>query len=178
MFFFLNKANAAPVLRSENQFADFIGKEGKMKFASTITLLAAIALAFQPAAKADDEGAALIGGLIGGIIIGSILDDDRSHHHVSYSSRRHYSNHHSSGYYKWVNVKVWVPGRYVYSCDAYGNSYRTWRRGHYSYNKRKVWVPYRRHGRVDHCYEDSHHYGPKRGGHHGYYREKSDYVRY
>lgn len=151
-----------------------------MKLASTITLLAAIAFAFEPTtAKADDEGAALVGGLIGGIIIGSILDDDRhKHHHVSYSYGRPHRGHHNSGYYKWVRVKIWVPGRYVYSCDEYGNRYRTWHRGHYTYNKRKVWVSYNNYRRGSRHYDDYCEYDRRDGRRYGHYHDKSRYARY
>ena len=52
-----------------------------MKSVLTLTLIAAMAVAFTPQkAEAGDDGAKIIGGIIGGLIIGEILDDDRHGH--------------------------------------------------------------------------------------------------
>ncbi len=105
-------------------------------------------------AKADKEGRALIGGLIGGLIIGSALNDNAHHRHsrvsVQYGSGYghsrggHYNNCSCSGHYDHVSVRNWISGGYSVHYDNCGRSYRTWRPGRYAYSNRRVWVPHNR----------------------------------
>lgn len=96
-------------------------------------------------AKADREGRALIGGLIGGLIIGSVLDDDRHHGHHRNSSHRRYDDHCGcSGHYDYVSVRTWINGRWSIHYDRCGQRQRDWRPGHYSHVKKRVWVPHSR----------------------------------
>ncbi len=119
-----------------------------MKSLLFITLITAlIASTAAPEARADREGRALVGGLIGGIIIGSILDDDHHHHtRVHYRSRGHgrHGGCGCSGHYDYISVKTWISGHWSVRYDRYGHCHRHWSPGYYSYDKRRVWVPHRR----------------------------------
>ena len=119
-----------------------------MKSLLFITLITAlIASTAAPEARADREGRALVGGLIGGIIIGSILDDARHHHtRVHHRSRGHgrHGGCGCSGHYDYISVKTWISGHWSVRYDRYGHCHRHWSPGYYSYYKRRVWVPHRR----------------------------------
>jgi len=143
-----------------------------------ITLITAlVASTAAPEARADREGRALVGGLIGGIIIGSILDDEHHHHHyhtrVHHRSRGHggYDNGCGcSGHYDYISVKTWINGHWSVSYDRYGHCHRHWRPGYYSYDKRRVWVPHKRGCRY---------YGAPRHGHYDdHYMEDRYYRRH
>ena len=119
-----------------------------MKSLLFITLITAlIASTAAPEARADREGRALVGGLIGGIIIGSILDDDHHHHtRVHHRSRGHgrHGGCGCSGHYDYISVKTWISGHWSVRYDRYGHCHRHWSPGYYSYYKRRGWVPHRR----------------------------------
>jgi len=140
-----------------------------------ITLITALVASTE--ARADREGRALVGGLIGGIIIGSILDDEHHHHHyhtrVHHRSRGHggYDNGCGcSGHYDYISVKTWINGHWSVSYDRYGHCHRHWRPGYYSYDKRRVWVPHKRGCRY---------YGAPRHGHYDdHYMEDRYYRRH
>ncbi len=148
-----------------------------MKSLLFITLITPIlASTAAPTARADREGRALVGGLIGGTIIGSILDDDR-HHHNHHSRVRHRSrgyDHHGgcgcSGHFDYISVKTWINGHWSVRYDRYGHCYRDWSPGYYSYNKRRVWVPYKRSCR--------HYSSPRRDHYDDHYRGDRHYRRY
>lgn len=128
----------------------------KLKTPLTIVLAAALAVfaTQQPAVHADDETRALIGGLIGGIILGSAIDDGHRHVEVGYGHRghhRHYDGCGCGGHYKWITVKVWVPGGWSFRYDDCGNRYRVRTHGHYIYKKKRIWVSY---SHRDHGYRD------------------------
>ena len=118
-----------------------------MKSLIFFTLITAIVAS---TARADREGRALVGGLIGGIIIDSILDDDRHlhHHHTRIHHRsRGYDRHGGCGYnghYDYISVKTWINGHWSVSYDRYGHCHLHWCPGYYSYDKRRVWVPHNR----------------------------------
>ncbi len=144
-----------------------------MKNILIITLLAILVGSITAAnAKADREGRALVGGLIGGLIIGSILDDD--HHHrrttVHHRSSYRYDSCGCNGHHDYISVKTWINGRWSVHYDNCGNRLRNWHPGHYSYTKRRVWVPHNRgrhyyngpsHGRND--YRSDRHHGRRQG---------------
>ena len=136
-----------------------------MKNILIITLIAILVGSITAAnAKADREGRALVGGLIGGLIIGSILDGD--HHHRRTTVHHHSSHRYDScgcnGHHEYIPVKTWINGRWLVHYDNCGNRVRNWHPGHYSYTKRRVWVP---HNRSCHYYN-----GPS----HGRYHYRSD----
>ncbi|MGK0236654.1 MAG: hypothetical protein ACI92G_000109 [Candidatus Pelagisphaera sp.] len=129
-------------------------------------------------AKADREGRALIGGIIGGLIIGSIIDDDDHRHHRSRShvsvnhSSSHYGSHCGcSGHHDTISVKTWVNGNWSVHYDSYGHRHRDWHPGHYIYRNERVWVAHNRG-----C---SFYSSPSRGnyGHHDDYRGNSRHRR-
>lgn len=148
-----------------------------MKSLLFITLITAIlASTTAPTARADREGRALVGGLIGGIIIGSILDDDR-HHHNHHSRVHHRSRGYDhrggcgcSGHYDYISVKTWINGHWSVRYDRYGHCYRDWSPGYYSYDKRRVWVPHKRSCR--------HYSSPRRDHYDDHYRGDRHYRRY
>jgi len=130
-----------------------------------LALAAALPFATQPAAKADDgRAAAAIAGFIGGALVGHhVGHHDRGHHdfkghhrghgrhhgsfhrgdrHGQGHAFRHDRDHRSHGHYKIVTKRKWVPGRFVYEYDDYGNKIRVWRDGHYTTARKKIWVPY------------------------------------
>ena len=127
-------------------------------------------------ARADREGRALVGGLIGGIIIGSILDDDRHlhHHHTRIHHRsRGYDRHGGCGYnghYDYISVKTWINGHWSVSYDRYGHCHRHWCPGYYSYDKRRVWVPHNRSRR--------HYSSPRHDHYDDHYRGDRHYRRH
>ena len=126
-----------------------------MKPIIAIIAIAAFAFANQPSAQADDKTRAIIGGVIGGIIIGKALEKDH-HSHVEVGIHSS-SGHRGQGYYKWVSVRVWVPGSYHYHYDDCGHRYKVWSRGYYTTERRKVWVSESRHGHHDDCHRDDRH---------------------
>ena len=144
-----------------------------MKNILIITLFAILVGSITAAnAKADREGRALVGGLIGGLIIGSILDDD--HHHrrttVHHRSSHRYDSCGCNGHHDYISVKTWINGRWLVHYDNCENRVRNWHSGYYSYTKRRVWVPHNRgchyyngtsHGRYD--YRSDRHHGRRQG---------------
>lgn len=120
-----------------------------MKNILIITLIAAlVGSTTATPAKADREGRALVGGLIGGLIIGSIINDDDHHRHnrtsIRYESNHRYDRCGCSGHHAYISVKTWINGRWSIHYDNCGNRFRDWHPGHYSYNKRRVWIPHNR----------------------------------
>jgi len=109
---------------------------------TALSLAAASALAFAPKpATAGDNGAAIVGGLIGGLIIGSALSDDCDARTVVVRDDRC-----DDGYWKTVSVNVWVPGVWVIERSHHGRSYRRYIEGHYECRNDRVWVAYDRRG--------------------------------
>lgn len=148
-----------------------------MKSLLFITLITAlVASTAAPTTRADREGRALVGGLIGGIIIGFILDDDRHHQHHDSRVRhrsRGYDRHGDcgcSGHYDYISVKTWINGHWSVHYDRYGHCYRHWSPGHYSYDKRRVWVPHKRSCR--------HYSSPQHNHYDDHYRGDPHYRRY
>lgn len=95
-------------------------------------------------AKADREGRALIGGIIGGLIIGSVLNDDHHGHHSRVTVNRHGSHCSCRGYNDYVSVKTWVNGSWSIHYDHCGRRLRHWTPGYFTYRQERVWVPHNR----------------------------------
>ncbi len=126
---------------------------------TALVLVAATALSLAPKpAKAGDKELALVGGLIGGLIIGSAINDSR--HSADYprtttvvvngrNGRYDDCDYRDSGYWKTVNVKVWVPGSWVIERSRYGREVRSYIAGHYTFRTDRVWVSYDRGDRND-----------------------------
>jgi hypothetical protein len=110
-----------------------------------LTLAAATAFAITPKpAVAGDKELAIVGGILGGILIASAIndhDDDRRTVVVSNG----YHDGRDNGYWKTVEVRVWVPGRWVYE----RSHHRHYVAGHYECRTDRVWVAYNRHDRRD-----------------------------
>jgi len=81
---------------------------------------------------------------------GSFHRGDRHGHGHSF---RHDRDYRSRGHYKIITKRKWVPGRFVYKYDDYGNKIRVWRDGHYTTSRKKIWVP---HGHSRHYRSRSH----------------------
>ena len=169
----MNKPIGPHVQSSESQNAFLTRKDTNMKNLFVFALIPLIlGPATAPTAKADREGRALIGGIIGGLIIGSIIDDDhRGHHHSRVSVNRHSSHCRCSGHHDTISVKTWVNGSWSVHYDSYGHRHRDWHPGHYIYREERVWVSHNRGCR----YYSS----PSRGGygHHNDYRGNSRHRR-
>ena len=144
------------------------------KTISIILATAVILLAYTPKAQAGNDGWAAFGGFLGGVIVSSIGHDIRKNrhgsHHGNHSSveirygRNYGSSHHSNGHYEYRTIKRWAPGYWEYQEDHHGATIKIWMKGHYIYHKEKVWVrDYGHHGGYY-----SHHYTPRRSGHHRY----------
>jgi len=116
-----------------------------------LTLAAATAFAFAPKpALAGDKELAVVGGLIGGLIIGSAIADHDDDTRVVVASHRHYDRHdRDDGYWKRVEVRVWVPGYWVTERHR-GRIHRHYVDGHYEIRTDRVWVSYDRHHRRGH----------------------------
>lgn len=127
-------------------------------------------------AKADREGRALIGGIIGGLIIGSIINDHDDRHHRSRVSVSHHDNHCGcSGHHDTISVKTWVNGNWSVHYDSYGHRHRDWQPGHYMYREERVWVA---HNRGCNFYSSPSHGNHGRGGYsHNDYRGNSRHRR-
>lgn len=132
----------------------------KLPTVLALSALALTTLAPRPAAADGDEALAAIGGFIGGVIVGSHLD--RDHDRSEWHSR--YDRHHRrgpvviercappprwvgrdrgsrhEGYWSERTVRVWVPGRWVWSIDDCGRRVRYREPGHYEYRRERVWV--------------------------------------
>lgn len=117
---------------------------------TALTLAAATVFAFTPKpAVAGDKELAIVGGLIGGIIIASALNDDCDDTRVVVASHhRHDHDRCDDGYWKRVEVRVWVPGTWVTE-RRHGHAHRYYIEGHYEYRTNRVWVAYDRHDRHD-----------------------------
>lgn len=122
------------------------------------SLFAAVCgLTFTPRpAKAGDETLAAIGGFIGGVIVGSSIHDDRPsrHHdrgHSGFDRPRIVirADLHRQGYWKWVEVRTWIPGHWIIGIDDCGRRHRTWVRGRHELRRERVWVQAPRNRRHD-----------------------------
>jgi hypothetical protein len=113
-----------------------------------LTLATATAFAFVPKpAIAGDKELAVIGGVLGGILIASAIHDhDDEHRTVVVSNGYHHGR--NDGYWKTVEVRVWVPGCWVHE-RHHGRSIRRYVDGHYECRTDRVWVSYDRHHRGD-----------------------------
>jgi len=49
---------------------------------------------------------------------------------------------HKRGHWEIKHVRVWVPGRWVVKRDRCGDRIKVWNRGHYRWEKERVWVSY------------------------------------
>ena len=58
-----------------------------------------------------------------------------------------------SGHWEIRRVRVWVPGYWTTSRNHCGETVKIWKRGHYKWEREKIWVSYRSR-RGDICYRD------------------------
>jgi hypothetical protein len=136
---------------------------------TALTLAAATAFAFTPKpAVAGDKELAVVGGLLGGLIIASAISDHNDDHRtvVVAGGYRHDRHDRNDGYWKTVEVRVWVPGGWVYERSPYGGYRRIYVAGHHECRTDRVWVAYDRHGR--------HHRNDHRDIGRGYGRDRDD----
>lgn len=124
----------------------------KLVVASIIAALSG-APAIAPKAEASDEVLAAIGGFIGGVVVGTAISPDSHHKHYRGSrcaqcAPRHRGHvnfddgYHPTrgGHWKWVEVRVWVPGRWNHHFDRCGRGVRTWVPGGYEIRRERRWV--------------------------------------
>lgn len=161
-----------------------------MKNTIKITLIAVIALGLNTGrATAGDEAAAAIGGFVLGMITGAVLEDHNDNVHVSVSSRHgcdrscrkgcHSCHPRDRGHWEIRKVKVWVPGYWDVSYTRCGDRIRVWKKGHYTYQKERVWVSYRDRGHRKHdrgygCRSDYR----DRKDHRDYRKDRKHYLDY
>jgi hypothetical protein len=121
---------------------------------TALALVAVTALSLAPKpAQAGDKELAIVGGLIGGLIIGSAISDSRhSAEHrtttVIVNGRRSDDCDERDGYWKTVEVRVWVPGGWVVE-RHHGRTIKRYVSGHYECRNDRVWVSYDRRDRHD-----------------------------
>lgn len=116
-----------------------------------LTLAATTAFAFTPKpAVAGDKELAVVGGILGGILIASAIHDHDDGPRTVVVSHGHRHGR-DDGYWKTVEVRVWVPGCWVYE-RRHGRSIRRYVEGHYECRTDRVWVSYDRHDRRDRKY--------------------------
>lgn len=133
---------------------------------TALTLAAATAFAFTPKpAVAGDKELAVVGGLIGGLIIASAINDHCDTRTVVVNDRC------DDGYWKTVEVRVWIPAGWVYERSPYGGSRRIYVAGHYECRNDRVWVAYNRYDRRDNRHDDRH---DRREIGRGYGRDRDD----
>lgn len=141
----MNKSFHGSVLSGVHQFNLSQERTLNMKNLFVFALIAFILGATTAStAKADRDGRALIGGIIGGLIIGSIIDNDDHHHHSRVSVSHHSNRCSCSGHHDTVSVKTWVNGGWSVHYDNHGRRHRDWHPGHYAYTTRRVWVSHDR----------------------------------
>lgn len=110
-------------------------------------------------AKAGDETIAAIGGFIGGVIVGSAIHNDRHHDRYDHREDRYDRGPRvivevgprDRGYWKWVEVRTWIPGRWVVTFD-HGRRVRYWTPGYHQSHRERVWVSVDRRRERDHGY--------------------------
>jgi hypothetical protein len=116
---------------------------------TALTLAAATAFAFTPKpAVAGDKELAVVGGLVGGLIIASAINDHCDDTRTVVVTNGYHRGR-SDGFWKTVEVRVWVPGGWVYERGHHGRSHRRYVEGHYECRTDRVWVAYDRHNRYD-----------------------------
>jgi hypothetical protein len=146
---FLNKPPVTFVPKAEPQLQPLEDNSMNPKL-TALTLATATAFAFtaKPAVAGDKE-LAVVGGVIGGLIIASAINDHHDNHSTVVVSSG-YRPHRDDGYWRTVEVRVWVPGGWIYEHGHHGRSYRRYVEGHYECRTDRVWVAYDRHHRHDH----------------------------
>ncbi len=124
---------------------------------STLALASLATLAPTTAHAGSSETRALVGGLIGGLIIGSAINNNRDHHvtvsHcppppprcdsprvVIVEPPRQRPPPAPSGYWKDVQTRVWVPGRWITVRQSCGREISRYENGYYTYRTDRVWV--------------------------------------
>lgn len=124
---------------------------------TALALIATTALTLAPKpAVASDKGLALLGGFIGGMVVASAIHD--SHHDgyaltapaVVVNDRGDYGR--PEGYWKFVTVRVWVPGYWVAERTRHGRSFRRYVEGHNEFRTDRVWVSLERREHVVYGY--------------------------
>ena len=112
---------------------------------------AAFSLAPKPA-QANDKGLAIAGGFLGGLIVASALNDNHHDHYYTASAPSVVVNDRGNdrcddGFWKEVNVRVYVPAGWIEERGYRGECYRRYVGGHYEYRRDRVWVSYDRNDR-------------------------------
>lgn len=115
---------------------------------TALALLAVTALSLAPKpAQASDKTLAVLGGFLGGVIIASEIN----RHHDYDTAPVVVVNDRCDdrdGYWKTVEVRVWVPGIWVTE-RRHGCSFSRYIGGHYECRNDREWVSYSRHDRHD-----------------------------
>jgi hypothetical protein len=117
---------------------------------TALALVAVTAFSLVPKpAQAGDKERALVGGLIGGLIIGAAINESRHSAEPRTTVIVHDRDDRCddrAGYWKNVEVRVWVPGYWIVE-RRHGCEYRRYVSGHYECRTDRVWVAYDCHDR-------------------------------
>jgi hypothetical protein len=122
---------------------------------TALALIAVTALSLAPKpAAASDKTLAVIGGFIGGVLVASELNHNRDHYNSAPAIVVNDRCDDNDGYWKIVEVRVWVPGYWI-SERHHGRSFNRYVSGRYECRNDRVWVANDRndrHGRNDRDY--------------------------
>lgn len=114
---------------------------------TALALVAVTALSLAPkSAEASDKTLAVLGGFIGGVLVASELSHNHGYYHTAPAVV--VNDRCDDGYWRTVEVRVWVPGYWVTE-HRHGRYFNRFVSGHYECRNDRVWVAYGRHDRDD-----------------------------
>jgi hypothetical protein len=114
---------------------------------TALALIAVTALSLAPKpAEASDKTLAVLGGFIGGVLVASEINHNRDYYPTAPAII--VNDRCDDGYWRVVEVRVWVPGYWVTDCYR-GRSLNRYVDGHYECRSNRVWVSYGRNDRHD-----------------------------
>lgn len=115
---------------------------------TALALLAAAAVAAVPSpARADHDGLAVVGGILGGLLVASAIHDSHSVSYTTYNPGyvacpppAYVAYGGNDGCWQDVAVQVWVPGCWIQERGYRGQVVRRYVAPHYESRNNRVWV--------------------------------------